>query len=707
MASGQRASAEAVARDREKSRLRAAAKRAKDRDEYNTQMQKYRDNNRIHYRETERLRYGADSDLAIRPFICWDGEGYSNWIGYVDQPPEHKHHYMLFGCSHEPDDPLVGVDLSTESCLDYLLAIESKYPDAFHVGFAFDYDVNMILGDLESRHLRHLADYGMVHWKRYRIAYIKGKRFTVSRGNARRGENRVSATIYDGFGFFQSKYTTSLIKFDVATEEELATIQAGKDKRGSFGWADLEYVRKYWQAEIEYMPVLMNKLRDMCYDAGFFVRQWHGPGVLAADILRRHEVKKYHSQDVPLEARIAARYAYAGGRFQFWKFGLSIGRKYSADINSAYIYACSLLPNLANGNWRRILGSNIDRSKLAQFGMYRIKYHAKGQSPFKGCYPLFHRDKHGNLCWPYRTEGWYWSPEANLVASNPDAEFLEAWVYDSDGNKPFSWVDSEFDKRLQLQHAGNPAEKTIKWALAAVYGAFARRVGWDRKRHCAPSSHELMWAGFITSWCRAEVYKVGYECYKRDGLISIDTDGVTSSVPIDPEWLERGQGHELGQWKLEEYAGILYCQSGFYWLMDDEGKWSVVKTRGITRGSVDVSVGLRAWETDWVIRQRITRFYGFREALKMKNGMDKWRTWDTISHDSKFGGRNTRDSATFHWPNFCDACQNPEADIMHTTCQKQPSRLLSEPHRLPWLEDDLEERERDLIVRVQDEIDNL
>jgi hypothetical protein len=717
MASGNRVSAEAVARDREASRLRAAAKRAANRDEYNATMRKYNANNRESINATRKLRYGRDNKLADRPFIGWDGEGYNAFVGYANSPPQIVHRCMLFGCSNAVDDPIVGIDLGTVECLDYILSIESRYPDAFHVGFAFDYDVNMILRDLESRHLRHLADYGTVHWGRYRIAYIKGKRFTVSKGNPKHGEKRISATIYDAFGFFQSKYVTSLIKFGVATEAEIRDITEGKDKRGGFTYADREYVLRYWQAEIAYMPILMDRLRDMCYDAGFFVKQWHGPGVLAADILRRHNVKKYQSKDVPMEAQIASRYAYAGGRFQFWKFGLHPQRVYTADINSAYIYACGLLPNLAIGRWRRILGRNIDRTKLAQFGMYHVRFHAKGQSPFKGCYPLFHRDKHGNLSWPAWTEGWYWSPEAQLVSDNADAEFLEAWIYDGDGDKPFSWVYSEFDKRLQLQRLGNPAEKTIKWALAAVYGAFARRVGWDRKRRCAPRSHELMWAGFITSWCRAEIYKIGYECYKRGGLISLDTDGVTSTVPIEAEWLERGEGENLGQWKREEFAGILYVQSGFYWLMhtDDceckespecRGEWSTVKTRGITRGSVDVSVGLKAWEDDWVIRKRITKFYGFREAMKMEDGMKIWRTWGTVDRDSKFGGSSAINSSSRHWKRLCPECREPSGR-MHATFLNTPMNFISEPHKLPWLEDNLQELEEDLIIRIQDEADQL
>ena len=323
MASGQRSSAEAIKRDRDASRERARLRRSADREQYNAEMRKYNSNNREQVNETRRvwLNNEIPGDTE-RPFIGWDGEGGNEFVCHPDGTIVCKHRYILFGCSHFPGDPLVGRDLSTETCLDYLLDVESKYPDAFHVGFAFNYDVNMILRDLESRKLRHLADYGMVHWHEYRIAYIPGKRFTVSRGNPRRGEKRISVTVYDVFGFFHSKYTTSLIKFGVATEEKLATITAGKDKRGSFIWSDIEYVKKYWQAEIAYMPLLMDRVREACYDAGFFIREWHGPGALAAYILRKRGVNEWHSKDVPVEAQIASRYAYAGGRFQFWRFGL-------------------------------------------------------------------------------------------------------------------------------------------------------------------------------------------------------------------------------------------------------------------------------------------------------------------------------------------------------------------------------------------------
>ena len=722
MVSGSRTSADAVARDREKSRIRAAAKRAANREQYNADMRKYNANNRERVNEARVAWYGAGmEELAERPFIGWDGEGYSIWIGYANAPPERRHFYMLFGCSHDIYDPLLGRDLGTVECLEYMLSIESRYPKSFHVGFAFDYDVNMILKDLEPRHLKHLSEFGMVHWKRYRIAYIKGKKFTVTKGNKARGEKRVSITIYDAFGFFHSKYTTSLIKFGVATEEEIEGLIAGKEERPNFTYNDIDFVLRYWQEEIGYMPLLMDKVREACYDAGLYIRVWHGPGALASYLLRKRGAKEWYSKDVPVEAQIAKQYAMAGGRFQFWRFGLLYGNIYTADINSAYIYACSLLPNLATGRWRRILGCNIDRERLAHFGLYHIRYDA-GKSKthqnhrigaFEEVHPLFNRDKRGNLFWPPKTDGWYWSPEARTVADSSDADFVEAWVYDDDGSRPFEWVHTEFDKRLQLQHEHNPAEKTFKWALAAMYGAFAQSVGWDKKEHKPPPSHELMFAGFITSWCRAEMYRLAYQVSIRGGLISIDTDGITSTIPFKPEWLDRGIGENLGQWKIEKFTGILYCQSGFYWLRDADGEWTNhAKTRGVKRGSVSFEDGMKAYQGDGIIRQKLTHFTGFKQAMKRRNGMrDQWRTWSTITHRVRFGGnagiRENPNVTHFHNPLWCKKCRVPDAGILHIANHGMPRAVESEKYKLPWLDDDTEERERDLITRIEDETDNL
>jgi hypothetical protein len=521
------------------------------------------------------------------------------------------------------------------------------------------------------------------------------------------------------FGFFHSKYVTSLLRFGVTEASKLELIEKGKKDRPNFTFEDIEYVKKYWRDEISYGPPLADCIRDMCYDAGFYLTQWHGPGAIASYMIRKHGVNQWHSKEAPSEAHIASRYAYAGGRFQPWRCGIYLHPVYTADINSAYIYACSLLPRLDNGRWRRVHGNNIDRGSIAPFGLYHIRYNAgreaekrnREMGAFGELHPLFHRDKHGNLYWPYATEGWYWSPEASTVASNPHAEFLEAWIFDDDGSRPFQWVLDEFDKRLVLQHANNPAEKTVKWGLAAVYGAMARTVGWDRVKKLPPHSHELMWAGFITSWCRAEMYKLARYSWAEGGLISIDTDGVTSTVPFRPEWLERGESESLGAWKLERFEGILYWQSGFYWLLDADGEWSTAKTRGIKRGSLEVQAALDALDAaDYqarpvkaaVIEQTQTRFVGFKEALNRHN-MKVWRKWVDRPMKSSMGNSPT----AFHAPMFCKKCRCPEADLMHVITHAPPRALESEPHKLPWLEELPELHDEQLIIRDDQEFDKL
>jgi len=737
---GDRISAEAVARDREASRLRAAARRANNPEDVKTYNRQYHAKNSERINELRQLRYGADVErLLERPFIGWDGEGYTDyheeldlvWAGdrereaiQKENPPVGRsHHYMLFGCSVFPEYPLVGIDLHTKAILDYILYVESQYPDAFHVGFSFGYDVNMILRDLPTRTLRHLADYNVCHWQGYTIRHIPGKWFRISRG---RPPNHITVTIYDVFSFFNSSYVTSLLKFSVATREELERIMRGKDKRGFFALEDIGYVRRYWQDEISYMPLLMDRVREACYDAGLYITQWYGCGALAAYILRKRGVRQWKSKKIPLEAQIGIQTAFAGGRFQPWQCGLYAKRVYTADINSAYIYACSLLPRLDNGHWVRMPVGMVDRRNIARFGVYHISYdvrkapderqeHPNGRFP--SIYPLFHRDDHNRVSFPGRAEGWYWSPEAQLVADDPRAEFLEAWVYDDDGSYPFQWVSLEFDKRLALQHDGNPAEKTFKWGLAAMYGAFARRVGWDKKNRKPPGSHELSWAGFITSWCRAEMYRVALECWKRRGLISIDTDGVTSTVPFDVAWLDRGVGENLGQWKLEEYAGILYWQTGFYWLLDDDGKWSTAKTRGMPRGTVDASVGLAALASSYYrskddkqhaeFTRRRTSFIGYKAALNRGNMKLAFR-WETNDQTVKMGGG----SAYRHM--VCKKCRNPELEMMHTLFQVPPITYINTPHRLPWLEEQpgmhpniLEMEDIEDIVMDGDEVDRL
>lgn len=684
------------------------------------------DNAIRHDRVTSLARYHANSDQAKkvqkayrehqfdnREFIGWDGEGYNAWCVSSAGVIVAEHRYMLFGASN--GDYITGISLDTADCLRLILDVERENDRAYHVGFAFEYDVNMILKDLPWRTLAVLREQGYCRWvdrktgEKFRIEHVPHKWLRVSCKGT-------SATIYDVFGFFHCSYLKALDKHEIGHPEKRGRISAGKSARGRFTYADIEAVTAYWADEISLLPPLMGEVRKAAYGGGYRISEWHGPGALATYLLRDMGVMKWHSKkNTPPEVKSATRYAYAGGRFTPSLCGLYLGTIYTADINSAYIYACSLLPRMDRGQWIRQPANSVDPGNLARFGLYKIEFDAgperranarKAYLP-EPPYPLFHRDKTGVLRWPGRTQGWYWTPEAQLVANSPRARILEAWVWDDDGTYPFRFVNDAFARRLELQHQGNPIEKTYKWALAAMYGAFARRVGWDKKTRKSPPSHELAWAGYITSWCRANVWEPAIDVYLRGkgrGLISIDTDGVTSTVPFSPETLSNSVGENLGQWKLEEWTGILQWQNGIYWLRDSDGVWKEPKSRGIPKGSIPFEVAYKALQgMDYSRKPYVhpsisiqrTRFIGYGQALR--NQFSRWRNWFTEPVKILMGGNPM--GKAFHFPMLCGACRAAMAgnkpaegslEGLHTITGTSPSCLESYPHKLPWLEEQYE-----------------
>jgi hypothetical protein len=570
----------------------------------------------------------------------------------------------------------------------------------------------MILRSLPWRTLAILKECGECRLanpktnKVYHIGHIPHKIFRVSSGG-------VAATIYDAFGFFHCKYLDALKKYGIGSKSKLAHIEHGKDLRDSFTYADIEMVKAYWRDEISLLPPLMDSVRSAVYSGGYRICEWHGPGALAAYLLRERGASKWHSKgNIPPEVKSAIRHAYAGGRFTGCLCGLYLGDIYTADLNSAYIYACSLLPRMDEGKWDRQNPHDVDAGNLADFGLYRIEFDA-GKGPETRSdklgipeppYPLFHRSKNGILRWPRKCRGWYWTPEARLVLGRDNARVLEAWVFNGAKTRPFRFVHDAYARRVELQHIGNPAEKAYKWALAAMYGAFARRVGWDKRTRKAPPSHELAWAGFITSWCRAAVWEPAINAYLKGngrGLISIDTDGVTATVPFSEDDLPNGVGEALGQWKLEHWTGILQWQNGIYWLRNEDGDWIDPKSRGIPKGTIPFAAAMEALQkADYTTRPfvhpylslRRTRFIGYGQAIRGQK--DKWRKWVREPVKILMGGTPT--GKAFHAYHRCGACraarngiQLPPEDLrgMHTITNTAPSHLDSFPHALPWLED--------------------
>lgn len=628
---------------------------------------KYRNPDRNHHSSyaAENTARNAKRDVTrtteklTAMFIMWDGES----------PQDSGYTFFANSVGGEILHPY----LSTLECLQLIMDTALEYPRAVHISFGFNLDVSYILKDLPRRQLSALHTFNRCVWEDWQLQHIPHKWFEV-----RHGEQCVK--IYDIHTFFPGGYVGALIQFGIGTEAERIRMAQEKAKRSEFLYKDIEEIADYCRLELRLGPLLGEALRAALHaGANYVPRSWHGPGAIARMALHRHKMYDCMAEGPP-QVKRAARYAFAGGRFEQFLAGHAQAAVFEADINSAYPYYATLLPNLARGKWRY-----TRTYEAGTFGLWHIRYEAEYDR--ERPYPLFRRLKDQSICWPHRVEGWYHTPEAELVVNDPAARFLEGWVFDEDNpaDRPFAWLTEYYRRRKVADRAGSIAAYTFKILINAVFGQLAQRTGWDRKRRQPPRSHQLEWAGFITSSCRAAVHKAAMQCGEK--LVSINTDSVQALAPLD--FLDVGS--ELGQWKLSEYEDGIFWQSGIYSLREPLGYaeslgygWSKAKTRGIPKGSYTPEDMLECLATGEPLRLRKKVFvtYGLADSGRW----DELNTWVDEPHEFKMGGSGTRRHNLGIKGAYCrEICTNLHRLTQVVMEVHIEESMMSEPHWLPWL----------------------
>jgi hypothetical protein len=597
-------------------------------------------------RTTRRNKQRASGQVRgeDKPFIGWDGEG---WTEHVCETPEAcensngacKHHYYLFGAS--TGHYVSGRSLGTAECFEIMLDVKRDHPDALHVAFSFKYDIDMIFKDLPTGAMRYIMKNNRMHWKGFYIEVLPGKWLQVTK-------DKLTCRIYDLFSFFACSFVKALENWNVGTPSEIAHIKGGKDQRGSFTLDNLETdVVPYWRDELRLLVQLADSLRDILYSAGIRPARWHGPGAVADYLFREYKTKlsmpAYES--IPIGVLDAGQYSYAGGRFEAFRIGLYDGPVYSADINSAYPYAMSRLPNLATGTWIHYDGMPEQTTiEDITIGMFHVRYeYAEGprRDIAYGGMPAgshYRYPKSGTMHFRNRNPGvWVHAPEfRNLLVQEQLGMFssfdmVEAWVYIDDGTKPFAWVLDIYRQRQEWKAAGNPAQLAAKLGINSLYGKLAQRIG---GKQGVPTWHQLQWAGHITSTCRAMLYAASWQQFPD--LIAYETDGIYSTRPMGN--LPNGVGTALGQWEVEEYSGALYLQSGVYWLRDMGGNWKKPKTRGVPQQHMEFDKAMEALVSKKSLKVTQNQFIRFGLADMRRNGNNIWRTWQTNEKEFSFGG---------------------------------------------------------------------
>lgn len=566
---------------------------------------------------SKRDKFRNNNHSSFVHSICVDGEGYTRSDG--------THLYTYVAASNSDasfiSDRYNNDGLSTEECFWFLVNLPKTYRK---VAFSFDYDVNMMLKDLNVFQLMHLHEKGFVRWNGWHINWTPHKMFSIKRPKNHK-HGKLTCTIWDIFGYFQKSFVKTIWEWQVGTEEELRLIANMKDRRSEFTDAEIAEISFYCKLECKLGSQVFDKLLLCTKDVGLKLTRFDGAGSVAAAMLRKHDVRSYMHQTLRIPDEVICA-GYYGGRFDLSAFG-ECGNAIQYDINSAYPYQAMSLPCLSCGSWTY----TRDYVKNAEWAIWNTSW-SIDRSNLWSPFPYRH---HGHIYYVLNGSGWYWGNELRkAIDLYPNAiQVREGYVFNATCNhKPFSFIFDYFQRRRRLKEQGDLAQIVLKLGLNAMYGKLAQNVG-----RGIPQTQCLIWAGIITSNTRAMLLDA-IRLDPRSLLVA--TDAVITSGEI-----QLSTGDNLGEWERSYLQNLFIITNGVYQARG--AKEDKNATRGVSlKDLYDPANKIDHWanirkeavrNTAFSYHISTRRFVGLGRALSANPILYDWRTWKLEDHNINYG----------------------------------------------------------------------
>ncbi len=615
-------------------------------------------------------------------FIGWDGEGINQ--GFIDEWTECQKYVLISASSGEYIYRDEGI--SFEERLTFVTQLGVKYPRHTHVIFGASYDFNKLIEGLPREKVEELhTSKNWVQFNQWYFRYRPRKELVIAHlpegkefDKHRRLRDQCDGYIrfWDVIGFFQMpflKVVEEWLGIDYIDYELLAT---GKEGRLHFTAEDKDFIIQYNAAEVKALVKVMEILHAQLYKLDLRITRWDGAGAIAAQVFKKYNLTDaYYAPDaegnkktrieLPEELEEATRFAYFGGRIESGFIGSYYDKIWSYDINSAYPFAASLLPDLNQGKWKYHEGPLELKHvlKMNRMTLFRVQFHFENDRLY---YPFPYRCSYGAVLFPKDGERWIYAPELwaaiNTLETGDILNVWEAWEFRPFSNAgdgpinlyrqvptPFSILGHLYYERLKLVKIKDPAEKVLKLAINAVYGKICQKIGWNESTGEPPRFHLLLFAGAITSFTRAMIYNVVYS--NQDSIVSISTDGILATKPIDNIRLTAEK--EFGGWSTDIYDSLVQLQSGVYWLLKN-GIWKE-KARGLGRvtgaGKTQkerennrnelIKLRIQSIENGWKNKKQrvyfdVKSFITSKQACRSDNWFPRLGHWYRM-HDEKTG----------------------------------------------------------------------
>lgn len=590
-----------------------------------------------------------ERDSSRKPWLMIDTEGADDPAGIYGDPGRQ---WTMLICAASDDgferELYTGRPLTSSQMLQFIAGLPREYRiGGFYLGYDYSQILHQLPGELLQRLIREQLP--VAYMGRYVLGMFNTQlRLVIPNTRDQRGVRHdyrnvpddirqvkgTTRTVWDVGRFYNSRLTTALESWQIATDDEQMFLERMKSQRGAFDldlWAkDHAEITRYSLLENRLTARLQTRFDATMAELGYPLSSWYGAGSAAKAMLTTHKIREHLDARAPIKRpkRGPAMLdhladAYFGGRFEIQAPG-RYSPVHEYDICSAYPAAYRESPCLIHGNWTLAR----DRDEIGPTDLFLVDWQLPANHVWG---PFPHRQRDGTICYPDAgTEHAVWGVElAAARAMWPDEiRIVRRWRYQTRCDcRLFDWINDVYAYRKKV---GKTAKGyTLRISMNAIYGTLASALGATLEDGQLKGWCEPRWSSLYTAWTRAKLLDAlaaagGPE--SRD-VIMFATDAIYTTRPINGLRI----ADELGAWEHHEYPdGGLLIQPGLYHLHDQD---IVSKLRGRGIAFADLQDRIEdfyaAYDADGtdaqVTLQMSPRYVGVRLALARNHLEQAWR----------------------------------------------------------------------------------
>lgn len=436
-------------------------------------------------------------------------------------------------------------DTSLEKTLKFLF--HRRYQSSWCFFWNLHYDariiLKMILMALSKEELLKFTQKFRCKILGYSVHYIEKKKLSIRKG-------KHSVTFFDISQFYSQKKLAEAYQKNIGKlpKEYLEMKDQRKDFTLDYYKRHKKIIRSYCISDCKYTAELATNWIDLFFKiAEFYPSHWISPAYLAEKILINKGVILPKFDEIPEQAQEISWNAYVGGRIELVERGYN-EKCFIYDINSAYPFALTLVPELTKGKW--IQSDKIQDNAI--IGFFKIKANiplTKHIAPF----PFKVRSK---IIYPVG-EFITFVTLAELKACEDSSwyEILDSWQYcDSNPYYPYrKIIEDMYRQRKELEKQGNPLEQVLKIILNSIYG----KLGQTTDNKMGNMFNPVM-VSTVTGIARAMLYSCIMDNGIENDVIMMYTDSICSKKKLN-------LGSDiLGEFSFDFEGSIYTLQNGFY-----------------------------------------------------------------------------------------------------------------------------------------------